>query len=220
MTAFESFPEEWRRVIAEPFLTPLERVHEARDNGAVVYPPEGKIFTALRLTPPQNVRAVILGQDPYHEPEQAMGLAFAVPQTTKAPPSLQNILKEYCADMGLAEAPSSDLTAWARHGVLLLNTLLSVEEGKPLSHQKFGWQKLTDQILEACNNLPQTIAFILWGRNAIEKRRLIDEQRHIVIAGPHPSPLSAYRGFFGSKPFTTANRMLAAKGAAPIDWTL
>lgn len=216
----ETFPEEWLRIISPaPDLTPLERVSEARRSGAVVYPPEGKVFTALRLTPPENVRAVILGQDPYHEPGQAMGLAFAVPQETKAPPSLQNILKEYSADLGY-DAPSKDLTSWANHGVLLLNTLLSVEEGKPLSHQNFGWQKLTDQILQACNNLPQTIAFILWGRNAIEKRRLIDENRHVVITGPHPSPLSAYRGFFGSRPFSTANRLLATKGAQTIDWSL
>lgn len=220
MDATETFPEEWLRVIAsKPELSPLERVREARKSGTTVYPPEGKVFTALRLTPPQNVRAVIIGQDPYHEPGQAIGLAFAVPQETKAPPSLKNILKEYCSDLG-NEASSKDLTAWAKHGVLLLNTLLSVEEGKPLSHQNFGWQKLTDQILQACNSLPQTIVFILWGKNAIEKRRLIDENRHIVIAGPHPSPLSAYRGFFGSRPFSTANKLLAAKGAQPIDWTL
>lgn len=220
MTTSETFPEAWLRVLPEPpDLTPLETVSSMRENGRVVYPPEGCLFTALRETPPSKVRAVILGQDPYHEPDQAMGLAFAVPHGTPQPPSLRNILKEYMDDLG-EEMPSPDLRPWAKRGVLLLNTVLSVEAGKPMSHHRLGWQKLTDSILRACNALPHTVAFILWGKPAQEKRPLIDESRHVVVTSVHPSPLSAYRGFFGSKPFSTVNRLLQEKGAPPIDWIL
>lgn len=217
----EEFPESWRHALKEtPFLDPLARVEELRNEGRTVYPCEGEIFTALRLTPPSAVRAVILGQDPYHEPNQAMGLAFAVPPQTPQPPSLRNILKEYQSDLGLEPPQKPDLRKWAANGVLLLNTVLSVEARKPLSHRALGWQCLTDQIFSACNALPQSIVFILWGKPAQEKTRLINTTRHVVITSPHPSPLSAYRGFFGSKPFSRTNQALALKGALPIDWSL
>ncbi len=217
----EEFPPAWAKVLsAPPCLTPLERAEAIRESGRTVFPPRGRIFTALRLTPPEKVRAVILGQDPYHEQGQAMGLAFAVPQGLKLPPSLQNILREYAQDWDATPPQRPDLTEWARQGVLLLNTILTVEEGKPGSHGHLGWQTLTDQILAACNALPHPVAFLLWGNHAQKKRPLLDETRHVIVTAPHPSPLSAFRGFLGSKPFTTVNRLLQEKGQPPIAWTL
>ncbi len=149
-----------------------------------------------------------------------MGLAFAVPQGTQLPPSLHNILREYAQDWDATPPLHPDLTEWARQGVLLLNTILTVEEGKPGSHARLGWQTLTDQILAACNALPHPVAFLLWGKHAQEKLPLLDETRHVIVTAPHPSPLSAYRGFFGSKPFSTTNLRLKEKGQPPIPWTL
>ena len=219
--AGEEFPREWMEAMgAPPFLEPLERAERQRAQGKTIFPPPGAVFTALRLPPPRRVRAVLLGQDPYHEKGQAMGLAFAVPQGTKLPPSLQNIMREYAQDWDATPPLRPDLTEWARQGVLLLNTILTVEEGKPGSHAHLGWQTLTDQILRVCNALPHPVAFLLWGKHAQGKRSLIDESRHVVVAAPHPSPLSAFRGFFGSRPFTTTNQRLREKGGRPIQWTL
>jgi len=217
----ECIPQEWRELLPATLdLSPVERVQAMRDAGQTIYPPEGMLFTALRLTPPAKVRAVILGQDPYHEPGQAYGLAFAVPAGIKAPPSLRNILKEYSDDLGVEIPAQADLRKWAGQGVLMLNTVLSVEVGKALSHQKLGWQTVTDAIISACNALPQPVAFILWGKPAQEKARLLNPVKNAVFMGPHPSPLSAYRGFFGSKPFSTVNQMLQDRGADPINWML
>lgn len=217
----ESIPQEWRELLPATLdLSPIERVQELRDAGQTIYPPEGMLFTTLRLTPPAKVRAVILGQDPYHEPGQAFGLAFAVPAGVKAPPSLRNILIEYSDDLGMDIPPQVDLRKWAEQGVLMLNTVLSVEAGNAFSHQKLGWQKVTDAIISACNALPQPVAFILWGKPAQGKARLLNCVKNVVFMGPHPSPLSAYRGFFGSKPFSTVNQMLQNKGVEPIDWRL
>jgi uracil-DNA glycosylase len=217
----ERLPQDWDEAMPGNNAEALvQKVDDLRRQGQKIYPPEGHLFTALRLTPLASLRAVILGQDPYHTPGAAMGLAFAVPRGTKLPPSLKNIRREYATDLGLPEPDYPDLTAWAAHGVLLLNTILSVEDGKPLSHKDLGWEKLTDQILQACNSLPRPIAFLLWGAPAQAKRRLLDETKHIVVTGVHPSPLSAYRGFFGSRPFTTINTLLAQRDAPPIDWSL
>ncbi len=217
----ERLPQDWDEAMPGNDADSLvQKVDALRLQGHEIHPREGCLFTALRLTPRHALRAVILGQDPYHTPGAAMGLAFAVPRGQKLPPSLKNIRREYASDLGLPEPCYPDLTAWAAHGVLLLNTILSVEDGKPLSHKNLGWQKLTDQVLQTCNALPYPVAFLLWGTPAQEKRRLLDETRHVIVTGVHPSPLSAYRGFFGSRPFTTINQLLAQRNAPPIDWSL
>jgi uracil-DNA glycosylase len=217
----DALPPDWASCLPHGLADiPLAKVAAERARGITVYPPAGQVFRALYLVPPSAVRAVILGQDPYHEPGQAMGLAFAVPNGCKLPPSLKNILKEYAEDWKQPPPAQPDLTKWARQGVLLLNTLLSVREHAAFSHRDFGWETVTDAILKAVSLQPHRVVFILWGAPAQAKRPLIDETRHAVLAAPHPSPLSAYRGFFGSKPFTTANRLLAEAGRPPIDWTL
>ena len=215
-------PESWANCLPSGIADiPLATVKAERDRGMTIYPPAGQVFRALELVAPEQVKVVILGQDPYHEPGQAMGLAFAVPQEClKLPPSLKNILKEYSADWGKVPPAHPDLTKWARQGVLLLNTILSVREHSAFSHQNIGWEAVTDAILQTISRQPQRVVFILWGAPAQAKRPLIDESRHVVLTAPHPSPLSAYRGFFGSKPFTTANQLLAEAGRSPVDWTL
>ncbi|MBQ4480424.1 MAG: uracil-DNA glycosylase [Victivallales bacterium] len=215
-------PSAWVKCLPPDIAeAPLAAVAEERTKGVVIYPPPGQIFRALELVAPEEVRAVILGQDPYHEPGQAMGLAFAVPsECKKLPPSLKNILKEYAADLGRPLPAQPDLTKWARQGVLLLNTILSVREHAAFSHRDIGWEAVTDAILSSVSALPRRVVFVLWGAPAQAKRGLIDETRHAVIASPHPSPLSAYRGFFGSRPFTAVNRLLEEAGRTPIDWSL
>ena len=215
----------WMRLLADEGKTelldaPERRLTQARQN-AEIFPPEGSELTALRLTQPEQVRAVILGQDPYHEPGQAFGLAFAVRRGTRLPPSLQNIYTELQSDTGLVPPKHGDLTAWAEHGVLLLNAVLTVEKGRANSHAAWGWQELTDAIISATNRLPQPIAFVLWGAQAQKKKALIcTEAPRLVLSAPHPSPLSSYRGFFGSRPFSQINRFLTENGEAPIDWSL
>ena len=187
-----------------------------------VYPPAGREFFALTCTPPERVRAVILGQDPYHEPGQAMGLAFSVAAGTPLPPSLRNILRELADDVGAQPPESGDLTAWARQGVLLLNTVLTVARGRAGSHAGWGWQRFTDAVISATNDLPQPIAFVLWGAQAQKKAAIIRESPHprLVLESPHPSPLSAYRGFFGSRPFSQVNAFLLSCGFPAIDWKI
>lgn len=187
---------------------------------AVIYPPREKLFAAFLLTPMDQVRAVILGQDPYHGPNQAQGLSFSVPADQKIPPSLQNIYKELSleypgCDLSLR---SGDLSDWARQGVLLLNTILTVEAGKPLSHQNLGWKCLSHAVLEKLNSLDQPIVFFLWGAQARSYAPLLTNPNHLVLESVHPSPLSAHRGFFGSNQFRQANEWLAAHGSRPIDW--
>ncbi len=212
----------------EPLLTPLledtrfaalsDRVDAAR-SAAVVYPPEKLQFSAFALTPPEGVRAVILGQDPYHEEGQAQGLAFSVPRGVKIPPSLRNIYQERQQDMGIPPSSHGDLTAWAQQGVLLLNTVLTVEQGRANAHSKFGWQWFTDGVVSALAGLEQPIAFLLWGAQAWKKEPLTaSPYPRLVVKSAHPSPLSAYRGFFGSRPFSQVNDFLTAHGAAGIDW--
>lgn len=177
-----------------------------------IYPKYEDIFNAFNLVDYDDVRVVILGQDPYHGENEAMGLSFSVPEGVKRPPSLNNIFKELFSDLGIKKE-SNDLTSWAQEGVLLLNTILTVKKDKPLSHKDIGWQYFTDKVILSLNNHPKNIVFILWGSNAIKYEKLIDK-RHHIIKSSHPSPLSAHRGFYGSKPFSTANSYLTKK----INW--
>ena len=168
------------------------------------------------------MRAVILGQDPYHEPGQANGLAFSVSRGVKLPPSLQNIYKELEADLGVPAAKSGDLTSWAQQGVFLLNTVLSVRAHAATSHKDFGWQSFTDAVIAALAELPQPVAFVLWGAQAQKKAALVEKSPYprLVLQSPHPSPLSAYRGFFGSRPFSQINAFLVSYGFSPVDWKI
>ena len=202
------------------FAALLQRVGAARAAGTV-YPPEERTFFALTATPPERVRAVILGQDPYHEPGQAMGLAFSVPQGERLPPSLRNIFTEVHTDLGLPQPSGGDLTPWAERGVLLLNTVLTVGRGAATSHAAWGWQRFTDAVLAAMAALPQPVAFVLWGAQAQKKRPLLQSAApRLVLCAPHPSPLSSYRGFFGSRPFSQINAFLQENGEQPVDWRL
>lgn len=185
-----------------------------------VYPPAGKVLNALALTPFEAVNVVIVGQDPYHGPRQAHGLAFSVPEGVKAPPSLRNILKEIADDIydGSPPAICTDLSPWAAQGVLLLNASLTVEAGAAGSHASLGWTVLTDAVISELSEQRDHLVFLLWGRYAQSKAPLIDAQRHLVLTAPHPSPLSAYRGFFGCRHFSQANAYLEAHGRAAILW--
>ena len=218
-------PPAWRALLREetekPYWSALsKRVDEAYDAGEV-FPPRSKLFSAFELTPPERVRVVILGQDPYHEPGQAMGLAFSVPQGERLPPSLRNIFTELHTDLGLPQPSGGDLTPWAERGVLLLNTVLTVGRGAANSHAAWGWQRFTDAVLAAMAALPQPVAFVLWGSQAQKKRPLLQSAApRLVLCAPHPSPLSSYRGFFGSRPFLQINAFLQENGEQPVDWRL
>ena len=215
----------WREVLAEPlagadFARLMARVEEARAS-ATVYPPAARQFRAFALTPPESVRVVILGQDPYHGPGQANGLAFSVSPGVALPPSLKNIYRELASDLGCAPPPDGDLSGWAAQGVLLLNTVLTVEAGKANSHQRLGWQAFTDAVVASLATLPQPIAFVLWGAQAQKKAAVAAASPYprLIHQSPHPSPLSAHRGFFGSRPFSTVNSFLTAHGQKPIDFS-
>lgn len=183
--------------------------------------PQGKnIFNAFNSTPFENVKVVILGQDPYHGAGQAHGLSFSVQEGVALPPSLQNIFKELVSDIGCSFPKSGDLSHWAQEGVLLLNTLLSVRSGEPFSHKERGWERFTDQVIRILSERREHIVFILWGAPAGKKGSLIDERKHLILKAPHPSPLSSYRGFFGSKPFSQTNEYLSVQGISPIQWCL
>ena len=204
-----------------PYFAQLKAFLVAERQQYRCYPPGGQIFAAFDRTPIDRVKVVIIGQDPYHEPGQAMGLCFSVPRGVRVPPSLQNIIKEINADLGCHIAPDSgDLTAWADQGVLLLNATLTVREHLAGSHQHRGWEQFTDAAISAVNARCSGVVFLLWGSYAMAKRSLIDPARHHVLTAPHPSPLSAHRGFFGCRHFSQANALLAAQGKTPIDWTL
>lgn len=185
-----------------------------------IYPSMYDIFNAFKITPYKSIKAVILGQDPYHEPGQAHGLCFSVKEGTKLPPSLVNIYKELYSDLGIEPSESGDLTAWAKQGVLLLNTTLTVRRGVANSHSKCGWTEFTDEVIKKISEREKPVVFILWGGNARAKKSLIDLSRHFVIESAHPSPLSCYNGFFGSKPFSRTNEYLKSIGETPIDWRL
>lgn len=181
-----------------------------------VYPPREKVFAALQKTPLEEVKVVILGQDPYHGPGQAQGLSFSVPTNFPAPPSLQNILKELGQDLG--EKKDHDLTSWAEQGVLLLNACLTVPAGQANGHAGLIWEPFTDAVIKVVNAQEQPVVFILWGAYARKKKAMITNPHHLVLESAHPSPLSSYRGFFGSRPFSKANHFLAENGRAAIDW--
>lgn len=196
----------------------LAKVAELRQE-KTIYPPQEDIFNALKLTPFDEVKVVILGQDPYHREGQAHGLSFSVPEGVKAPPSLRNIFKEISTDLNTAVRTSPNLTDWAEQGVLLLNTYLTVVEGKAGSHRKLGWDKLTSQIIEMVSGKKKHLVFMLWGTPAQKNKRLIQQpQNHLILEAVHPSPLSAFRGFFGCHHFSQANTYLEAHGREPIRW--
>lgn len=190
-----------------------------RDAGKQIYPKGLHWFNALNSTPLDKVRVVILGQDPYHGEGQAHGLCFSVPNGTKPPPSLLNIYKELKSDLSVTPPKHGNLEAWAGQGVLLLNSVLTVEAGKAASHQGQGWERFTDAIVQVVNEQSRPIAFVLWGNYAQKKAAFVDRNRHLVVSSSHPSPLSAYNGFFGSKPFSKINDFLSAQGDAEIQWT-
>ena len=223
----DAIPESWRATLGPVLAGPEAReLAEWLDGeeaaGKAIYPPRDCRLKALELTPLEAVRVVILGQDPYHGPGQAMGLCFAVPQGTPAPPSPANIYKELTSDLGIAPPAHGDLSGWARQGVLLLNTTLTVEHGQAASHAGRSWKVVTDASAAGLAERAEPSVFILWGSHAQAKAARISalqgETRHLVIRSPHPSPLSAWRGFFGSKPFSRANAFLEAHGRGTIDW--
>ncbi|MBY6015966.1 uracil-DNA glycosylase [Qipengyuania gaetbuli] len=224
----ESVPDSWKPVL-EPVLATAEArqlggwLRAEEDAGKTVYPPRGCRLKALELTALEEVKVVILGQDPYHGPGQAMGLCFAVPEGVRVPPSLVNIYKELEADLGIPRPAHGDLSKWGRQGVLLLNNTLTVEAGQAGSHAGRGWDAVTDACVAAVAAREEPSVFILWGSHAQAKAKRIEGLRsgpHHVIESPHPSPLSAHRGFFGSRPFSRSNSFLAAKGRGAIDWAL
>ena len=220
-TNLGAWQELLRRETEKPYFSELLQCVDDARKTAEIYPPQGQEFFALSTTQPEDVRVVILGQDPYHEPNQAFGLAFAVQKGVKLPPSLKNIFTELQSDTGILPPKNGDLTAWAQRGVLLLNTVLTVERGKANSHAAWGWQKFTDAVIESTNRLPQPIVFVLWGAQAQKKAALIQtDAPRLILNAPHPSPLSSYRGFFGSKPFSKINAFLQSQGEAPINWEL
>ncbi len=215
----------WKEVLATEFQKPYMHdlkgflVKEMRAK-KVIYPKGNEYFHALNLTPFDKVKVVILGQDPYHGPNQAHGLCFSVQSGVAIPPSLVNIYKELQSDLGIPPHSHGFLESWARQGVLLLNSVLTVEAGKAGSHQKQGWEIFTDSVISELSQKREHLAFILWGAYAQKKGAVIDRDRHLVIESPHPSPLSAHRGFFGTKPFSRINRYLIDNQKTPIDWEL
>jgi uracil-DNA glycosylase len=205
---------------SEPMQALAQFLRSEKAKGRIIFPPGELMFNAFQQTPFETVRVVILGQDPYHGPGQAHGLSFSVPEGVPSPPSLQNIFKELERDLGLARPASGTLLPWAKQGVLLLNAVLSVEQAKPGSHQNKGWEAFTDAAIARLSAEREGLVFMLWGAYAQAKGRIIDARRHCVLRAPHPSPLSAHRGFIGCGHFSTANRYLSARGGTPIDWRL
>lgn len=217
--------DSWKQALAsefeQPYMQQLSQFLRAElAAGKQLYPPGGLIFNALNLTPLPKVRVVILGQDPYHGPGQAHGLSFSVPPGVPAPPSLQNIFKELHRDLNLPIPSHGNLESWARQGVLLLNTSLTVEAGQAGSHAKVGWQSFTDRIIEVLNQQREHLVFLLWGAHARSKAALLDNKKHLILTSAHPSPLSAYRGFLGCGHFSRCNQFLQQLGYTPIDWRL
>ncbi len=215
--------DSWQQVLApefdQPYMQQLKAFLAAeKAAGKVIYPSGPLMFNAFNQTPFDQVKVVIIGQDPYHGPGQAHGLSFSVPQGVKCPPSLINIFKEIQQDCGITMSGQGDLTAWAQQGVLLLNAMLSVEQANAGSHQKKGWEQFTDAAIQALNDQREGLIFVLWGSYAQKKGKIIDEQKHTILKSAHPSPLSAYRGFFGNQQFSTINKILEKQGQTPINW--
>ena len=220
----EFFKNTWdnklQEEMAKPYFLDMLNFLDGEYSSKKIYPPRNKIFNALKTTPYGNIKVVILGQDPYHGYGQAHGLCFSVNKGVALPPSLKNIYKEMHDDLGIVQPNHGYLQSWASQGVLMLNTVLTVEEGKPNSHAKIGWQTYTDQIIKIVNTQESPIVFLLWGRNAINKAKYINQNKHLVLTSVHPSPLSAYGGFFGCKHFSKCNEFLEKNGIEPINWQL
>lgn len=218
------FGNDWDDVLQEetqrPYFQQLRYTLAREYKQHTVYPPKELLFSALKLTPYNRTRVVILGQDPYHGPGQAHGLSFSVMPGVRIPPSLQNIYKELESDVGVPAPDHGYLLHWAEQGVLMLNAVLTVREGVPNSHKGIGWEEFTDAIMKKLNEREVPLVFILWGSYAQKKGAFIDRKRHMVIQSPHPSPLSAHRGFLGSRPFSVTNAFLRDRGQTPIDWAL
>jgi uracil-DNA glycosylase len=216
----------WKKALQHEFSKPYfqEIVHFLKTEkaaGKIIYPPGPLIFNAFNLTNFDDVKVVILGQDPYHGAKQAHGLSFSVLEGIKPPPSLANIFKELKSDIGINMPENyGNLTHWAKQGVLLLNAALTVRDGEPLSHAKFGWAKFTDAVIETLSDEKENIIFILWGKFAQEKKVLIDEGKHFILQAAHPSPFSVHKGFFGCKHFSKTNDILVKIGKQPIDWNI
>lgn len=212
----------WLEVIEEEkekeYYKKLKEIIDERYETTQVYPPKEKIFNAFSLCKYENLKVVILGQDPYHQVGQAQGLAFSTPANIKNPPSMVNILKEIKDDIGTSQCLDGDLTPWAKQGVLLINAVLTVEDSLPASHQKIGWEIFTDNIIKHISDNFEGVVFLLWGSPAIKKSKLIDEKKHYILTAPHPSPLSSYRGFFGCKHFSKSNEILKSIGKSEIVW--
>ena len=212
----------WNEILSEEmkkdYYQELLAFVQKRREEVSVFPEEKNVFRALELTPFESVKVVILGQDPYHGFGQAHGLSFSVQKGIPLPPSLRNIYKELQEDLGGELPTEGDLLHWAKQGVLLLNTVLTVEEGNANSHKGMGWERLTNRLIESLNELKHPVIFILWGKPAQDKEKLITNSNHVILKAPHPSPLSAYRGFFGSKPFSKVNDILIQQGQTPIRW--
>ncbi|MCL9660479.1 uracil-DNA glycosylase [Paenibacillus hunanensis] len=218
------FGNDWDDILKEemeqPYFQELMSWLDEEYKEHTVYPPRDLLFQALRLTPYHEVKAVILGQDPYHGAGQAEGLSFSVQPGVKVPPSLRNIYIELKEDMGVPTPSHGSLVSWGKHGVLLLNTALTVREGKPASHRGKGWERFTDTIIRLLNEREQPMVFLLWGNHAAEKEVLINTEHHLVIRSAHPSPFAARKGFFGSRPFSRTNAFLQEHGQQPVDWTI
>jgi uracil-DNA glycosylase len=215
--------ESWKGLLSDEFEKPYFKsigtfLRQAKSSGKIIYPPGPEIFNAFSQTPVQSVKVVIIGQDPYHGEGQAHGLSFSVRKGIKIPPSLQNIYKELNDDLGIPIPLHGDLSAWSRQGVLLLNASLTVEANQPMSHSKIGWEIFTDQVIQKLANERQQIAFMLWGRFAQQKEYLITPNKHLILKASHPSPFSAYQGFFGCAHFSKANAYLEAHRMEPIHW--
>lgn len=216
--------DSWKQALAREFDKPyfkglVDFLHAEKAAGQVIYPPGNKIFRAFELTPLDKVKVVILGQDPYHNPGEAMGLSFSVPSGVRTPPSLRNIFKEIEDDLGIRMSGWPELESWARQGVLLLNSILTVRAGQAASHSRIGWQEFTDAVIRTVSASCEGVVFLLWGRFAQSKRELIDTSRHFVLEAAHPSPLAG-GAFFGCRHFSKTNGILLAQGKSPIDWQL
>lgn len=215
----------WKTALTNEFEQPYfqkvaQYLRQAKADNKLVYPPGSLIFNAFNTTPFDKVKVVILGQDPYHNPGQAMGLSFSVPRSVSVPPSLRNMYKELSGSTDFTTPKHGDLTAWAEHGVFLLNAMLTVEKNKPGSHKDIGWQNFTDAVIKTLSMQKEHLVFILWGAFAQKKRSLIDETKHLVLASAHPSPFSAHRGFLGNGHFVETNEYLKANGKETINWQL
>lgn len=222
--AKQIFTNDWQEILGQEFgknyYLELRGFLKQEYANEIIYPVKENIWNAFEHTAYGDVKAVILGQDPYHGPNQAHGLSFSVQPGIAHPPSLRNIFKELEDDIGCTKPVDGTLTKWADQGVLMLNTVLTVRQGQAHSHQKKGWEQFTDEVIRKLSEREEPVIFILWGKPAQMKKRLIDTERHDIIEAPHPSPLSAHRGFFGSKPFSKVNKLLQSRGEEPIDFCL